>query len=329
MPFSVEYEAARSGVALMQRPWRTLVSVSGEGRAGFLQGMLSNEIQALAAGDGCRSLLLDNKGKVQADLDLWVESEAIIMACDARVVGAVLGSLRKYVLAAPVQFCELEDQEAVVGLIGPAADALLQGAGIEVPPAAPHGHVKTPVAGVDVRLARTPALAAEGLEIHIPRSGLTDVVAALRRMADGKLPDVGFEAAEALRIEAGLPRQGFELTGEQFPQEARLDEAISYDKGCYLGQETVARIHYRGNVNRLLVGLHLHEPVARGASLFAQEREVGEVTSVAESPRLGPIGLGYVRREVAVAGTDLTLRADRGELLAAEISDLPFQPEGE
>ncbi len=329
MPFSTEYEAARSSVALMQRPWRTLVSVGGDGRVGFLQGMLSNEIQALAVGDGCRTLLLDNKGKVQGDLDLWVESEAIIMACDAGVVETTLGSLRKYVLATPVLFHQLEDEEGVVGLIGPGADALLQGAGIQLPPAASHGHVRASVAGVDVRLARTTALAAEGLEIHVPRGALADVIAALRLLADGKLPDVGDEAAEVLRVEAGLPRQGSELTGEQFPQEARLDDAISYDKGCYLGQETVARIHYRGNVNRLLAGLRFREPVARGASLFAQEREVGEVTSVAESPRLGPIGLGYVRRELAAAGTELTVRTDGGESLAAEVSDLPFQPEGE
>ena len=329
MAISVEYEAARSGVALMQRPWRTLVSVEGEKRGDFLQGMLSNEILALAAGDGCRALLLDNKGKVQGDLDLWVESEAIIMAGDAAVVEAVLGSLRKYVLATPVQFRELEGDQGVVGLVGPEAEALLKGAGVQVPPATSHGHLRASVAGVDVRLARTNALAAPGLEIHVPREALAAVAAALRDAADGKLPDVGDETAEVLRIEAGLPRVGSELTGEQFPQEARLDDAVSYDKGCYLGQETVARIHYRGNVNRLLIGLRLHETVAKGAGLFEQEREVGEVTSVAVSPHLGPIGLGYVRRELAGAGTELTLRTDAGESMVAEVSDLPFQQEGE
>jgi folate-binding protein YgfZ len=329
MPVAVEYEAARSGVALMQRPWRTLVSVEGEGRVGFLQGMLSNEIQALGAGDGCRALLLDNKGRVQADLDLWVENEAIIMACDTAVVENVLGGLRKYVLATPVQFRGLEDEQGVVGLVGPGADALLEGVGARVPPDTPHGHVMASVAGVDVRLARTPALTAEGLEMHVPRAALADVAVALRDANGGTLTDVGDEAAEILRVEAGVPHAGAELTGEQFPQEARLDDAISYDKGCYLGQETVARIHYRGNVNRLLVGLRLREPAAIGAGLFTEENEVGKVTSVAVSPRLGPIGLGYVRRELAVAGTDVALRAEDGESLAAEVSDLPFQTEGE
>jgi folate-binding protein YgfZ len=329
MPVSVEYEAARSGVALMPRPWRTLVSVEGEGRVSFLQGMLSNEIQALAAGHGCRALLLDNKGKVQADLDLWVEIEAIILACDAAVAENVLAGLRKYVLATPVQFRELDDEQGVVGLVGPGAVALLEGIGIQVPPDTSHGHIRAFVAGVDVRLARTTALAAEGFEIHLPREAHADVATALRKAGDGNLLDVGSEAAEVLRVEAGLPREGSELTGEQFPQEVRLDDAISYDKGCYLGQETVARIHYRGNVNRLLVGLRFREPVARGDSLFAQEKEIGEVTSVAVSPRLGPIGLGYVRRELAAAGTELALQTGDGEPLTAEVADLPFQPEGE
>lgn len=329
MPISVEYEAARSGVALMQRPRRTLVSVEGEKRGEFLQGMLSNEILALAAGDGCRSLLLDNKGKVQGDLDIWAESEAIIMACDVAVVEVVLGSLRKYVLATPVQFRGLAEEQCVVGIVGPEAEALLEAAGAQVPPVTAYGHVRASVAGVEVRLARTNALAAPGFEIHVPLEALAAVAAALRDAAGGKLPDVGDETAEVLRIEAGLPYEGSELTGEQFPQEARLDDAISYDKGCYLGQETVARIHYRGNVNRLLIGLRLHRSVARGADLFVQEQAVGEVTSVAVSPHLGPIGLGYVRRELAGAGTELTLRTDAGESMAAEVSDLPFQQEGE
>jgi len=329
MPISVEYEAARSGVALMQRPWRTLVSVEGDGRDGFLQGMLSNEIRDLAAGDGCRALLLDNKGKVQVDIDLWVESEAIIMACDAVAVDDALDNLRKYVLATPVQFHKLEGKHLVMALIGPEANELLEGAGVDSPPGTSYGHGKVSVAGVEVRLARTAALSPEGLEIHVPSGSLDTVVAALRGAAAGELPDVGEEAAEVLRVEAGWPRQGCEITGEQFPQEARLDDAISYDKGCYLGQETVARIHYRGSVNRLLSGFRLREPVARGAGLFAQEREVGEITSVAVSPSLGPIGLGYVRSDLAGAGTALTVRTDDGESLTAEVFDLPFQPEGE
>jgi folate-binding protein YgfZ len=329
MPISVEYEAARSGVALMQRPWRALVSIDGEGRTGFLQGMLSNEIQAVAAGDGCRALLLDNKGKVQADLDLWVENETIILACDTGVVESALGSLRKYVLATPVRFRELWGEHSVVGIVGPEADTLLESVGTQVPPRVSHGHVRASVAGVDVRLARTTALAAEGLEIHLPREALTEIVTVLRKAGGENLLDVGEETGEVLRVEAGLPRAGSELTGEQFPQEARLDVAVSYDKGCYLGQETVARIHYRGNVNRLLVGLRFIEPAERGGRLFAQEQDVGQVTSVAVSPDLGPIGLGYVRREFAAAGTELALLPGEGGSLTARVSDLPFQPEGE
>jgi folate-binding protein YgfZ len=313
----------------MQRSWRSLVSVEGDGRVGFLQGMLSNEIQALATGDGCRALLLDNRGKIQVDLDLWVDSQAIVMACDTAVVGTTLDTLRKYVLATPVQFREVDDELGVVGLIGPEAESLLESIDAAIPPATPYGHIKTSVGGVEVRVAHTAALAAAGVEIHAPSDELERVADTLRSAAASDLPEVVGDAAEILRIEAGRPRQGFELTGDQFPQEARLDDALSYEKGCYLGQETVARIHYRGNVNRLLVGLRAGEPLTRGASLSTDGREVGSVTSAAVSPRLGPIGLAYVRREVAAAGTELTVQAENRESREVQVSDLPFQPEGE
>jgi folate-binding protein YgfZ len=313
----------------MPRSSRSLVSVEGDGRAGFLQGMLSNEIEALAAGDGCRALLLDNKGKVQADLDLWVDSQSIVMACDAAVAGTMLDTLRKYVLATPVQFNELDQELGAVGLIGPEAESLLQSLDAETPPVSSYAHVMTRVGGDEVRLARTAGLGAEGVEIHASHDALARVAATLRDVAASDLPEVVGDVAEILRVEAGVPRHGFELTGDHFPQEARLDDAVSYEKGCYLGQETVARIHYRGNVNRLLVGLRADEPLTRGASLFADESEVGSVTSAVVSPRRGPIGLAYVRRELAAASTDLRLQEEDRESMRVQVSDLPFQLEGE
>lgn len=329
MTTPVEYEATLSGVALMQRPWRALVSVEGGARSEFLQGMLSNEIQAVTAGGGCRALLLDNKGKVHGDLDLWAESERILVACDAAAVQHVLDSLRKYVLATPVQFLQLGDDVRFLGLVGPEAEDVLKEAGVEVPPSIPYAHVGASLAGVEVRLARTPALAAEGFEIHASREAYGEVIAMLHKAAGGTLPEVDEQTAEILRVEAGLPRQGFELTGEQFPQEARLDDAISYEKGCYLGQETVARIHYRGNVNRILAGWRSPEPVTLGSDLFHQGREVGVVTSSVISPRFGPIGLGYVRRDLDDPGTRLELQVEDGGSPRIQLSDLPFQQDGE
>ena len=119
MSISVEYEAARSRVALSLRPRRSLAAVEGDARVTFLQGMLSNDIQSRSPGEGCRALLLDTKGKVQADLDLWVDTKTIIMGCDSDLLGGALETLRKYVLAAPVEFVELDQRFCVLGLTGP------------------------------------------------------------------------------------------------------------------------------------------------------------------------------------------------------------------
>ena len=129
---------------------------------------------------------------------------------------------------------------------------------------------------------------------------------------------------EVLRVEAGITSFGHEISGEEFPQEARLDKAIDYQKGCYLGQETVARIHYRGQVKRVLSGLRTEFPLTTGAKLISSDNEVGRVTSSVVSPRLGPIALAYVRREESESGVVLDVRVDDEDLGTARVVSLPF-----
>ena len=361
-----EYRAAREGVAVMPRPWRSLVRFEGDDRQRFLQGVVSNDVLKLAAGAGCRALFLDVKGHVRADLDLWAEAEAIVAGSETGFAERTLADLARYILAASVRVDDRRDAESIVGVIGPGAEALLAGAGLAPPPPAPRSCSTARLADASVRLARTPSLAAPGLELHVPSESLDAVLATLAVAAgegslkrgagprsregtagrgsfadaghrespagagnDGPLVYMGWQAAELLRIEAGWPRLGHEITGDEFPQELGLDEAVDYEKGCYLGQETVARIHYRGQVNRLLRGLRLSEPMAPGALLFAGEREVGRITSAAESPRLGPIALGFVRRQEAeAAGTEnespLEARGEDGATATARVTPLPF-----
>jgi folate-binding protein YgfZ len=325
-----EYRAAREGVAVMPRPWRSLVRFEGDDRQRFLQGVVSNDVLKLAAGDGCRALFLDVKGHVRADLDLWAEAEAIVAGSEIGFAERTLADLARYILAASVRVEDRRDGESIVGVIGPGAEALLAGAGLELPPPAPRSCSTARLADASVRLARTPSLAAPGLELHVPSESLDAVLQALEAAAGhGPLVYMGWQAAELLRIEAGWPRLGHEITGDEFPQELGLDEAVDYEKGCYLGQETVARIHYRGQVNRLLRGLRLSEPMAPGALLFAGEREVGRITSAAESPRLGPIALGFVRRQEAeAAGTEnespLEARGEHSATATARVTPLPF-----
>jgi aminomethyltransferase len=305
-----EYEAARSRVAICHRAHRGVVRLSGADHRTFLNGMLSSNVVTLTAGDGRQALFLDSKGHVRAALDLWADDESITIGCEAAFVDESLADLTRYILAADVRVEDLGATHSVLALVGPEADGLLSKAGMHAPPSSPRAHVHASLAGVDLRLARTPDLGAPGVELHVPSEAADEVWKALEGLSEEASPPyLGWSAAEALRIEAGIPRLGAEISGDEFPQEARLDDAIDYEKGCYLGQETVARIHYRGQVNRLLSGVVSDAPLPVGTELISSERTVGTVTSAAESPRRGSIALAYVRREEAEAGATVQFRS--------------------
>jgi folate-binding protein YgfZ len=320
-----EDEAAGHGAGLTHRAGRALVRIGGEDRSKFLQGLLTNDIEALAPGEGCQALFLDTKGHVRGALDLWDEGDGIIAGCDAGFVDDALPDLTRYILAADVQIDDLRPDFTVLALMGATADDVLARAGAEAPVDAERAHRRAELGGVEVRLARTPGLGASGLEIHAPEEAVDDVWAALDAAGGESAPTyIGWDVAEALRVEAGIARLGHEITGEEFPQEVRLDGAVDYEKGCYLGQETVARIHYRGQVNRLLSGVRAETPLPRGGELISSGREVGCITSVAVSPRLGPIALALVRREESEGGATVEVRSDGDTVAEARVVTLPI-----
>lgn len=320
-----EYKAAREGVALCHRARRALVRFSGADHRTFLNGLLSSNVVTIAAGDGRQALFLDNKGHVRGALDLWAENDAIIAGCDTAFVDESLADLTRYILAADVKVEDLREAYSVLALVGPESGRLLLNAGVTAPASSPRAHAPATLTGVDLRVARTPDLGGEGVELHVPLESADEVWKALEGAGAGAaLPYLGWSAAEALRIEAGIPRLGAEITGEEFPQEARLDDAIDYEKGCYLGQETVARIHYRGQVNRVLSGVVGDAPLPVGAELVLSERTLGAVTSAAESPRNGSIALAYVRREEAEARASVQFRRDEQIIAEGRVVALPI-----
>jgi len=320
-----EYEAARSAVGLMQRAGRALFRIAGGDRATFLQGLLTNDVVALQPGQGCQALFLDIKGHVRGALDLWATDDAIIAGCEPDFIDGVLPDLTKYVLAADVQASDLRGEETVLALVGPGADAALARAGVVTPTDA-RGLCAATLGGVAVRVARTEDLGAAGVEVHTPVAAVNEVWCALEQATGESVPVyIGWNAAEALRLEAGVVRSGHEVSGEEFPQELRLDAAINYEKGCYLGQETVARIHYRGQVNRLLSGLRADSPLPVGAELISSGREVGRITSTAQSPRLGSIALAMVRREESEGGAAVEVHVDGSAVADARVTGLPIE----
>jgi folate-binding protein YgfZ len=297
-----EYELLTESVGLVDRSARGKFLVRGGEVADFLQGQVSNDVESLAPGRGCYATVLNHKGKLRTDLRIlrgedffWLDTEAIGHA-------VVRHMLDTYALGRDVQWEDAGERYAILSLIGPAADRLPD----EAPPAGEHAFVDT------------------GTELWVRTDLGIDLICETER-ADELRAELGAEAvseetAECLRIESGRPRLGFDMDAETIPQEAGINErAVDFEKGCYVGQETVARLHYKGKPNRHLRGLRLSAPVERRTDILLGDKVVGRVGSTCVSPRLGPIALALVRREAAPGDP---VRVGDAE---ARLVDLPFE----
>jgi folate-binding protein YgfZ len=295
-----EYAAAREATALVDLPGRGVLEASGPQRQKFLQGMLSHDVAGRPAGQGCLSALMNSKGAVQALLRVLVDRDVVLLETDLDRIGAVQRTLEHHRVAAPVRFAVRPT--SVLALLGPGGARVLAAAGISSPPASPEAHQEATIAGHPLRLVRAGDLPGGGLVLHVTPENAEDVWEALR--AAGARP-AGHDALDALRVEALRPWYGMDVTEENLLHETGLvAECHSSAKGCYVGQEVVARLEARGgNVNKALRGLRLAAQVAAGATVRVEGREVGRVTTAAVSPRLGPIALAYVHRGYFAPGT--------------------------
>lgn len=311
VPEATEYAALTEGCALVDRSERGKLAFAGPEAAEFLDGQVTNAVAALAPGTGCYAALLTNKGKMLADMRLLrVDADTVLLDCERPALQAVFDVLRRALVGWKAELRKRTLQEACLSLVGPRARAV---AGAEDMPAAEHAHRAAAIGGAQVRVAVTDL----GLDVLCAAEDASAVRAAL--LAAGAV-EVAEAAAEVVRVESGRPRHGVDLDETVIPEEAGLnDRAVSFTKGCYVGQETVARLHYKGRPNRHLRGLRLSAPAAPGTPLRLGDREVGQLTSVVVSPRFGPIGLALVRREAA-PGTTL----DAGDGVGAEVVELPF-----
>jgi tRNA-modifying protein YgfZ len=291
-------------VALVDRSERGKLALTGPEAKTFLNGQVSNDVEALTPGTGCYAALLTNKGKMLGDLrvidtgaELWLDTERVALQ-------ALFDTIRRSTVGWQTELHKRTLQQALLSLVGPrAADAVGGAVGPE------HANRAGEIGGAEVLLIATDA----GVDVVCATDDAAAVRAALR------VPEVPEAAAEVVRVEAGRPRYGIDLDEGTIPQEAGLnDRAVSFTKGCYVGQETVARLHYRGKPNRHLRGVRLSEAVPPGTPLALGEREVGTLGSSVLSPRHGPIGLALIRREASPSD----------ELVAGEatatVVELPF-----
>src|SRR4051794_22253876 len=306
------YTAMTEGAALVDRSESGKLALTGPGAKEFLNGQVSNEIEALEPGSGCYAALLTHKGKMLADLRVIDTPDELLLLCERPALQALFDALRRFKIGFDCELHKRTLERGLLSLIGPAADATLKGQSL---PRHEHANAPGEVAGAAVLLIRTDA----GVDVVCDSADTDRVRAAL---LDAGAVQIDEAAADVLRVEHGRPRYGVDLDDSVIPQEAGLNErAVSFTKGCYVGQETVARLHWRGKPNRHLRGLRLREEVQPGTELRLGEREVGRLTSVASSPRFGAVGLALVRRE-AQPGDVL----DAGGV-AAEVVDLPFAQE--
>ncbi len=318
-----EYMALKEGAGLLDLSSRGLIQASGKDAPRFLHGMLSNEVKGIETGRGNFAFLLDVKGHILADLRIFRTGDAsFLLDCDPHLTESILKTLSRYIIADVVKLEDQSAQTACLGLEGPCArEALREAIGFDPPHMRVLEHLY--VEDLSVRLIHASLAGEEGYWIVGPPDRITWFwLKALELDPALGVKPVGWEALETRRIEAGIPRYGADITEKTLPQETGQMQALSFTKGCYIGQEVVERIRSRGHVNRMLVGLLLEgkqKPPPETAILFG-DKPVGTVTSSVYSIGLRrSVALGYLRREHAEAGK----RVAAGTL-PAEVASLPF-----
>ncbi len=333
-----EYEALIAGCGLLDRSARGKLALTGPGAVEFLNGQVTNELADLRPGEGRYAAFLTNKGKMLGDLRVLAVGDRrdpegtpagaadepapvreLLLDTERVALQALFDMIRRYRIGYELELHKRTLESALLSLLGPDARAVatraLDGPASEIP-AAEHDHAAAAIAGKPARLI---AAADGGLDVLCASEHREAVAAAL---LDAGALAVGEQAAEIVRVEHGRPRYGVDLDDGTIPQEAGLNErAVSFTKGCYVGQETVARLYYRGKPNRHLRGLRLAGSAAPGEELRLGERSVGRLGSFALSPAHGPLGLALVRREAAPG--DTVAVGPHG--VAAEIVELPFR----
>jgi folate-binding protein YgfZ len=298
---AAEYASAGRGAALVELGERGLLVASGPRCRKFLHDMLSNDVE-LPAGEGRRAALLDLKGHVQAVIRCSVAGASVSLELARAGIGETRATLDHYRVAAPVRFASPET--TVLALLGPDAPKLLASAGTL--PRSPEAHLEGNLYGVTVRVIRAGDLPRGGWAIHVPSDRAAPVWSGLT--ADGAVP-LGRRALDALRIEEGRAWFGPDIGPEHLLHETGLlPELHSATKGCYLGQEVVARLEGRGgHVNKQLRGLRLGSAAEPGTPVEANGDTVGQLTTSALSPELGAIALGYVHRNHFQPGTEVSV----------------------
>jgi tRNA-modifying protein YgfZ len=321
------YAAARRRAAFVDRSDRGRIVVSGTERASYLQGLLTNDTSALSAGRGCYAAYLTAQGRMISDLYVYELGDVMLLMMDGGVKDAVMAKLDQFIFSEDVQLGDVTGTFAQIAVVGPEAAGVVAAAlgsvTREALSALPeHGNVRVGWSGGAAIVTRITDSGGPGFDVYVERAQAAPLKAAF---AAADVPEMDESTAETLRIEGGVPRFRRDMDEDTIPLEAGIESrAISFTKGCYVGQEVIIRVLHRGHgrVARRLVGIVVDgsEVPPHGVRIVVDGREVGEITSSTMSPALQrPIALGYVRRDFVEPGTKVTI-----EGVAGEVTALPF-----
>ena len=320
-----DYQAFRSGAALVERADRGLLLLTGRDRASYLQGLLTNDIKAIEPGSGCYAAYLTPQGRMIADMRVFELGDGLLVSLDATVAAAVRDRFDDLVFSEDVQVKDLGAAWITFGLYGPGAAAVVGPALASWPP---FHNERREIGGACVVVAASDELGIREFDLFAERQA-ADALRARLLTAGAVQADAA--ALNVVRVESGIPAFGADMDADTIPLEAGLEHrAISFTKGCYVGQEVIVRVRDRGHgrVARRLVGLLVEgeEMPEAGDRLTAGDRDVGRVTSAVLSPALHrPIALGYLHRDFVEPGTNVSIaRGDRR--LPATVTALPFVP---
>lgn len=311
-----QYDALTEGVGLADFSDRTQIELTGKDRASFLHNLCTNEIKKLSPGSGCEAFLTNVQGKILAHVLVFCRADSLVLETVPGQAEAIMSHLDRYLIREDVQLLDRSVAWCELLVAGKKSIGLLRQLVSADPPAELAHHLDAEMNSVNVSIRRIEITRPVCYLVSAPAGNLASVAAALEQAGATRC---GAGVLEMARIEAGWPLYGLDITDKNLPQEVNRDaKAISFTKGCYLGQETVARIDALGHVNRMLVRVRFSalEIPAAGTPLIADDKTVGQVTSAAYSPQLAaPLALAYVRREFHAAGTRLTCTAGEAEVL--------------
>lgn len=318
-----EFQALRTGCALLDLDWRAKLVITGEDRTRWLNGMVTNNIIDMPLNQGNYSFILNPQGRIQGDVVAYNRGEIYLLATDKDQLEGIRDFFDRHIIMDDVEVTDISEKLASIAVLGPESHNVLSRAGLVLPELRPYQVHDFVWNGIGLTAAGAPALLLPGVELWMHPDNVGPVWDRLQ--GAGAVPS-GTDALEWLRISLGIPRIGIDIRDRDLPQETGQQHALNFNKGCYVGQEIVERIHSRGNVHRIFTAFRVQGAVPQpGVKVQLGDKEVGEITSAASLPEPGAansrttLALGYIRRDAAAAGTEVKVGPD-----TATIETLPF-----